>query len=212
MLREPSCEINLFCSTCGKGQPKRSPVNRRWYIVIAVILVCDAIGLVIWLNSRKTHRYDTQIRDAAKRYDIDPALVKAVVWKESRFNADAVGGVGELGLMQLRELAASEWADAELLDSFRFEHLSHPTTNTLAGAWYLAKMLKRYRHCDNPIPFALADYNAGRTKVLTWLQGEAKTNSEAFLAIMDYPGTKAYIGEIMTAQEKFKRDFPAVMR
>lgn len=187
-------------------------MNRRWYVVIAVILVCDAIGLAVWLRSRRDNRYDAQIRHAARRYEIDPALVKAVVWKESRFKADARGRVGEMGLMQLRELAAGEWASAELLDGFRFGHLADPGTNTLAGAWYLAKMVRRYRHCDDPVPFALADYNAGRTKVLTWLKGEAKTNGAAFLKLMDYPGTKAYIRDIMAARKRYQRDFPAVMR
>jgi soluble lytic murein transglycosylase len=187
-------------------------VNRRWYVVITIVLVCDAIGVALWLRSRRGNEFDSEIRHAAHRYELPPALLKAVVWKESRFNAKARGKVGEIGLMQLRELAAGEWATAEKITNFEFEHLANPGTNTMAGAWYLGKMLKRYRHCDDPVPFALADYNAGRTKVRTWLNGAAATNSTAFLEIMDYPGTKAYITDIMAAHQRFERDFPTVMR
>lgn len=187
-------------------------MHRRWYILIAVVLLADMIGVAIWLRWRRDHRYDRHIRAAAERYEVDPALVKAVVWRESRFQHEVRGRAGEIGLMQIRELAAQEWAAAEKIPGFDHEHIVDPGSNTLAGTWYLAKMLKRYRHTDDPVPFALADYNAGRTKVLDWLQDEAKTNSAAFLQRMDYPGTKEYIRLIVTARERFRRDFPVYAR
>ena len=63
----------------------------------------------------------------------------------------------------------------------------NPATNTLIGAWYLEKLLKRYAQTDNPIPYVLADYNAGRSNVLKWNQGRAATNSAAFLWQIDFP-------------------------
>lgn len=187
-------------------------MHRRWYFLIAAILVVDLIGVAIWLRWRRDHRFDRQIRFAAERYQVDPALVKAVVWRESRFQPEVRGKAGEIGLMQIRELAANEWAQAEKISGFAHGHIVDPGSNTLAGTWYLAKMLKRYRQTDDPVPYALADYNAGRTKVLEWLQDAAKTNSVAFLERMDYPGTKDYIRRIMTARERFRRDFPVVVR
>jgi soluble lytic murein transglycosylase-like protein len=50
----------------------------------------------------------------------------------------------------------------------------------------------------------LADYNAGRTHVLRWNKGAAKTNSEAFLAQMDYPGTRKYAQNVMKQYESYK--------
>lgn len=187
-------------------------MHRRWYLLIAALLVADLVGVAIWLRWRRDHRFDAQIREAARRYEVDPALVKAVVWRESRFQPAVRGKAGEIGLMQIRELAAKEWAAAEEIPHFDHEHIVDPGSNTLVGTWYLAKMLKRYQHTDDPVPYALADYNAGRTKVLEWLKDEAKTNSAAFLERMDYPGTKSYISRIMTARERFRRDFPVVAR
>lgn len=155
-----------------------------------------------WQERRKEIRFDKEIAAAAARYKIDPALIKAVIWQESRFKPNVVGAAGEIGLMQIMEPAALEWADAEKLHDFDHRQLFEPTRNIHAGAWYLAKLLKRYPNADNPLPYALADYNAGRTHVLRWNKGPAATNSAAFLAAMDYPGTRQYALNIM---DRYKR-------
>src|ERR1043165_4276844 len=110
----------------------------------------------------REHREDKVILAAARQYRVEPALVKAVMWRESWFNPKVHGGKGELGLMQVTEIAANEWAEAERIKTFQAEHLLNATTNASAGTFYLAKLLKRYRQADNAIPYALADYNAGR--------------------------------------------------
>lgn len=184
--------------------------RRRWYAIVVVVLIADVIGLAVYLRWQRDHRYDHHIKTAAVKYDVDPALVKALVWRESRFKEDARGGAGEIGLMQIRDLAAQEWARAEKIPDFTHENIIHPGSNVLAGTWYLSKMLKRYTHTDDPVPFALADYNAGRTKVREWLKGAAETNSAAFLEVMSYPGTKDYIRTIMTDRNRFREDFPVI--
>jgi soluble lytic murein transglycosylase len=109
--------------------------------------------------------------------------------------------------MQIREPAAREWAEAERISVFHHEHILDPGSNTLAGTWYLAKLLRRYPQCDDPVPYALADYNAGRGHVLRWNQGAAATNSQQFLAQRTFPGTRRYIGEIMRRHEKYRAEF-----
>lgn len=153
------------------------------------------------------HRFDDLFAEAGQRYEVHPALVKAVAWQESRFDADAEGGVGELGLMQLSDMASFEWADAEGINGFRPGHLIHPKTNTLAGAFYLSKMLGRYQEKDQPVVYALADYNAGRKAVLDWMADDGATNSTVFLQQMDFPGTKKYIHSVIGYFEEFQMDF-----
>jgi soluble lytic murein transglycosylase len=146
---------------------------------------------------------------AARRYGVQPALVKAVVWRESRFNAHARGGRGEIGLMQvLPKAAAKDWSDAEKLPELPADDLLDPGTNTLVGAWYLGKLLKRYEQTDDPLPYALADYNAGRGNVLKWKQGAAATNSAAFLAQINFPGTRSYVESVMRRYEHYAPIFP----
>lgn len=190
------------------GKRKSRGSSRLWLGLVAMLLV-DAALLWLWLTRPDSTRFDREIREAAARYQLDPALVKAVVWRESKFDPDARGKAGEIGLMQVMEEASLEWVEAEDIDPFAHEDLFDPKKNLLAGSFYLSKVMKRYLKTDNPVIFALADYNAGRGNVLRWSKGAAATNSAAFLAAMDYPGTRQYALTIVERhahyREKFRR-------
>jgi len=172
-------------------------------MIILIVLLFDAAILWWWRESQQEYSQDNMIRTAAAKYGVDPALVKAVVWRESRFNPKARGAAGELGLMQIREAAASEWAKAEGLANFYHSHLIHAKSNVLAGTWYLQKLMGRYQHTDDPISYALADYNAGRSHVLEWNNGTAETNSALFIEQIEYPNTKAYVQAVKKQREKY---------
>lgn len=182
--------------------------SRPWLWLAAAVVLADAsvLGWFLYVRWRE-HSQDTVIRAAAARYGVDGALVKAVVWRESWFDPAARGKAGEIGLMQIREPAAREWAEAERITGFHHEHILDPGSNTLAGAWYLAKLLRRYPHTDDPVPYALGDYNAGRGNVLKWNQGAAATNSQQFLTQMTFPGTRRYIEEVKRRREKYRGEF-----
>lgn len=170
----------------------------RWtrWIVLVLVIAANAAALRVWRH-RTEHRFDGAIREAARRYGLPVELVRAVIWQESRFDPDARGSAGELGLMQLMEDAALEWAAASRVPGFVHAQALDPVTNTLAGSYYLAKLLRRYPHADDPLPFALADYNAGRGNVLRWMKGPAATNSTAFREAITFPGTREYINAIL---------------
>jgi soluble lytic murein transglycosylase len=138
-------------------------------------------------------------------------LVKAVIWKESRFDPLVRGRAGEIGLMQVTAVAAQEWADALKLTRYSHEQLLNPSTNLHAGSFYLSKVLQRYSATDNPTAYALADYNAGRRNVLRWMSAtnapQARTNSAQFLAAMTYPGTRQYVEQILERRRRYESQF-----
>jgi soluble lytic murein transglycosylase len=169
----------------------------RKTLLLALMVVLALLG---W-RYRREHRFDAAITEAASRYQLDPALIRAVIWRESDFNPNARGRAGELGLMQIREPAAMEWASAEHLRSFHHSACLNPLTNVLAGSWYLKKVLRRYSQADDPLPFGLAEYNAGRGNVLKWLAGQGATNSAAFIQQIGFPGTRAYVQKIIERYE-----------
>jgi soluble lytic murein transglycosylase len=169
--------------------------RRLWLLILVVIAVAVAAG--VWREARLERRFSPQIEAAARRYGVDPLLVKAVIWRESRFRPEARGTRGELGLMQIQEIAAQEWADAGRIATFAHGHCLDPGTNALAGTFYLGKLLKRYSGTDNPVPYALADYNAGRGNVLKWNTAAASTNSARFLSQIRFPDTKAYVKSVL---------------
>ena len=175
-------------------------------IWVCLVLLAGALGWWQWREWRERSQ-DGPIRTAAQRYGLEPALVKAVVWRESRFNPKARGRAGELGLMQLREDAAREWADAEGLAGFEHEHCLDPITNTLAGTFYLRKLLARFSHTDNPQPYALAAYNAGPGNVAKWNGGSAATNSTAFIAQIGFPATRNYVRSVLKRYTRYRPVF-----
>ena len=179
----------------------------RWLRPILVLLLVGGPGAYWWWQGRLERSQDGPIRAAARRYGVEPALIKAIVWRESHFRPGARGRAEEIGLMQLQEEAAREWASAEHLEAFVHEHCFDPGTNTLAGTWYLRKLLRRYAQTDDPLPYALADYNAGRGNVLKWNQREAATNSAAFIGQIGFPGTRDYVRSVLRRYEHYRLVF-----
>ena len=57
---------------------------------------------------------------------LDPLLVKAIVWRQSRFDPKSSEPAGERGLMQVSETAAGEWATEKRIDNFRSKNYSIP--------------------------------------------------------------------------------------
>src|ERR1039457_1533565 len=118
-------------------------MKRRWACLILLLLILGSAVTYWWREGGRERSQDGPIRAAAQRYGVEPALVKAIVWRESHFHPRARGRAEEIGLMQIREEAAREWASAEHLQAFEHELCYDPGTNTLAGTWYLDRKSTR---------------------------------------------------------------------
>jgi soluble lytic murein transglycosylase-like protein len=93
--------------------------------------------------------YDAIIAEAADRYRLDPALIRAVIRTESGFDPLAVSTAGAQGLMQLMPALARELGVEDSFD---------PRENVMAGCQYLSALLAYY---NGDVQLALASYNAG---------------------------------------------------
>jgi soluble lytic murein transglycosylase len=122
-----------------------------------------------WVSWSSFHRFDSLIEQIAHKDKLDPMLLKAVIWRESTFDPKMTGKEGERGLMQVTEGAATDWATAQKTQPPAPDDLYDPQTNIEIGAWYLKRALQNYSTKDDPIPFALAEYNAGRQRVNQWV-------------------------------------------
>ena len=145
-------------------------------------------------------RYDSLIAQASARHGVNPSLVKAVIWRETRFQPQLQGSHGERGLMQITEVAATDWVKAEKVETFVPTDLFDPKTNIEIGTWYLGRAIKHWAHKDDPIPFALAEYNAGRTRVKRWEKSSGPITdftAEDLKGVMDFPLTKQYVASIV---------------
>ena len=151
-----------------------------------------------WMSPARFHQYDRLIRVVAAEHHLDPMLVKAVVWRESRFDPRKHGTHGERGLMQVSEKAASEWARENKITSFQVDQLFDPKTNLEAGTWYLHRAFERWAAQSDPTPFALAEYNAGASRAERWSGGSTTDIPvKQFLQSIDFPGTRKYVDSII---------------
>lgn len=117
--------------------------------------------------------YYAKVRELARRFDLSPALIEALVWQESRWHPGAVSPVGARGLAQLMPGTARELGvDAR-----------DPFANLEGGARYLREQLDRF---DGNLEKALAAYNAGPGRV------------EAANGIPNIRETKTYVAAIMS--------------
>jgi soluble lytic murein transglycosylase len=152
--------------------------------------------------------FDGLILATALRHEVDPSLVKAVIWQESRFRPGATGAAGERGLMQVTEVAAQDWVQANQIANFVPADLFDPATNLEVGVWYLGRALRRHAEKDDPRPFALAEFNAGASRVNRWMSAQSADNqkgAETFRKQIDFPLTAAYISSILARHDFYRR-------
>jgi len=110
-------------------------------------------------------RYEQIVRGHARNYHLDGALLAAVIYQESKFDADARSRSGAIGLMQLLPGTAEGIALRTGGTRFKVSDLYDPEINVRYGAWYLRHLLDKYH--DQRL--ALAAYNAGQRNVDDWL-------------------------------------------
>lgn len=160
-----------------------------------------------WLSPGRFQQHDAWIRTVATRHQVDPMLVKAIVWRESRFDPLKFGNAGERGLMQVTEPAATEWARENRVENFRVEELFDPKVNLDAGTWYLVRALQHWEKQSDPVPFALAEYNAGASRAQRWAGGndEVVIAPATFRENIDFPGTRNYIESVEARFDFYKR-------
>ena len=159
-----------------------------------------------WISPGRFQQHDALIRTVAAEHQLDPMFVKALIWRESRFDAQKIGTAGERGLMQVSEKAAGEWAREMKVDNFRVEELFDPKVNLEAGTWYLRRATQHWEKQADPIPFALAEYNAGASRAQRWAGGDdAVIPPDTFRANIDFPGTRKYVDSIIARLEFYKR-------
>lgn len=175
--------------------------------VLLLLLLALALANAIYvLRAPNEHQYDPHIANVVRQYPIDPHTIRAVIWRESNFNPGVLGKAQERGLMQVTPTAGREWAKSAKEEDFHEDDLYDPYTNIKAGTWYLQRGLRRYADREDPLAFALAEYNAGRSNVLRWTDPENPLSREAFLANIDYPTTKRYILTIEARAERYRED------
>jgi peptidoglycan lytic transglycosylase len=145
-------------------------------------------------------RHDDIIRQQAEDKDLDPALIAAVIYEESRFR-DQTSHAGARGLMQI----TPETADfiARRSGGFRFEQsdLATPQINISYGSWFLRYLLDHY---DGNEAAALAAYNAGITNVDRWVAEVGGVEAFDLDSDVAFPETRAYVENVLERRGEYR--------
>jgi soluble lytic murein transglycosylase len=145
-----------------------------------------------------------EIRTAAVKYRLDPALVAAIIYEESRFRPDTVSRSGAVGLMQVLPSTAEEIARKTGGERFVLGDLSDPRINILYGSNYLRYLLD---HCQGSRVMAVAAYNAGLAAVDGWAARVQHYGDAFTLDDVAFAETRAYVRDVQRLQEIYRRAY-----
>jgi soluble lytic murein transglycosylase len=143
-------------------------------------------------------RHDDIIRQQAAEKDLDPALIAATIYAESKFRERERSEAGARGLMQVTPATALEIATKSEGTQFVVDDLFNPDINIRYGSFHLRELLDRYG--GNEVA-ALAAYNAGQSHVDEW------GGSGLELEGIEFPETRAYVEEVLDKRQEYRDSY-----
>ncbi|MDQ6778151.1 MAG: lytic transglycosylase domain-containing protein [Actinomycetota bacterium] len=197
---------------------RRTIVARRRRRVRRALLTVGAAALALFAIQVAVPLFETAYRDLtlplahediivqqAHEKGLDPALIAAVIYAETKFDA-RTSSAGAQGLMQILPATAEFLARRSGATTFRVADLDSPQVNIAYGSYYLRYLLNSYG--GNKM-LALAAYNGGQTNVDEWIararaQGHALTVNE-----IPFPQTRAYVEKVLSAQQRYRHTYPS---
>ncbi len=168
-------QLFIYTAPTGERVVTDRPINLEGYELEENKINAQKAGLALRYQDNPANRQQIErhIRNAAYLYDMDSALIKAVIRQESAFKIDAKSNKGAMGLMQLMPSTARQYKVTDIYD---------PKQNIYAGTAHLHYLVSRYSNLD----LALAAYNAGEGAV------------KKYGGIPPYPETKKYVKKVMS--------------
>ncbi|TMJ95798.1 MAG: lytic transglycosylase domain-containing protein [Actinobacteria bacterium] len=159
-----------------------------------VVLYAEKAQPAWYLRVRYPLRYSNVVVGHARHYDLDAALLAAVIYRESKFNADAKSDSGAIGLMQLLPSTAEGIAIRTGGSKFVVSDLYEPEINVRYGAYYLHSLMTKYGSAR----LALAAYNAGQKNVDDWLAAGKG---------IQFPETEQYVADVLHLRDIYAKAY-----
>jgi soluble lytic murein transglycosylase len=181
------------------------------WLVIVVALLCGVLVLSelhqATSNAPLPLNDASIIREQAADKHLDPALIAAVIYAESKFEPRP-SAAGAQGLMQI--LPATAYYVAHLSGGTRFtaKDLATPKVNLAYGSYYLRYLLDHYGGDEM---LAVAAYNAGLTNVDKWVAHERAEGASLSVDTIPFPETREYVRRVLAAKREYRATYPRAL-
>jgi soluble lytic murein transglycosylase len=180
------------------GRRGRSRARILIPALVLVALAAVAAAAVVrsepawYLRLRYPLEYEPILMGHARNYRLEPALLAAVIYRESKFDPRAESSSGAIGLMQLTPDTAEGIALRTGGSRFQLSDLYDPEINVRYGSWYLRHLLDRY---DGDLRIALSAYNGGQGNV----------DRGVFFA-----ETREYVKSVLETRGRYRKAYPTL--
>ena len=188
----------------------RARIRRRRLraLLVLAVLVVAAVEAVPLAQRAIEHfelplQYAGIIRQQAAAKHVDPALIAAVIYAETRFRP-RTSPTGAEGLMQIEPPTARFLAHRSHGYAFRVTDLGTPQVNIAYGTYYLRYLLNVY---NGSTMLALAAYNGGETNVDNWLNSARAQHRRLTISSIPLGQTRAYVGEVLSKQRAYRTHY-----
>ncbi len=143
------------------------------------------------------------IRQQAQEKHLDPALIAAVIYAETKFDPRP-SSAGAQGLMQILPETADFLAHRSGATTFTTADLATPQVNIAYGSYYLRYLLDSY---GGDTMLAVAAYNGGQANVDRWVADARARGHRLTVAEIPFPETRAYVAKVLQAQKDYRRTY-----
>jgi soluble lytic murein transglycosylase len=181
--------------------------RRRLALLVGVLILLGIAAVVVLPLGERAVRevtlplqHEDIIRQQAKAKHLDPALIAAVIFAETKFRP-RTSSAGAEGLMQVTPATARFIARRSGGTLFQTSDLSDAQINIQYGSYYLRYLFDRY---GGNATLALAAYNAGEGNVDRWLVKASKQAKEFTDDDIPFPETRAYVDRVQSAREDYR--------
>lgn len=188
---ETASKIASLMTASGDKDPSLYPLSIR--LMLSAVKSVDTPLTTDVLKHMYPRFYEDEVTAACEKYDLSEYLMYALVRSESLFDKNVVSSAGAIGLSQLMTLTAGDIARKLRMTEY---DLYDAETNIGFGAYYLKELIGRL---DGSIMHSLFAYNAGITRVRTWIRNDSDLPIDLFLETVPYNETRDYGRKILSA-------------
>jgi soluble lytic murein transglycosylase len=197
----------------GARVPSPAVARRRRFKAIGVAVLLGGLAAIVLSNLGTIEKgvreitlplhHEDIIRQQASEKHLDPALIAAVIYQETKFRP-RTSAAGAKGLMQILPDTAQFIAHKSGGTRFELADLANPQVNIAYGAWYLRYLSDKY--AGNKV-LVVAAYNAGEKNVDDWVQKAGGPDKFDAARDIPFPETQNYVSSVLDHQKRYRHTY-----